>query len=117
MNVAEVAKLLSGSIVSGAEEAPTREALGGYVSDLLSDVMGNALEGDVWITMQKHINVIAVAKLKVLASVILVNGRQPDAETVTRAESEGVVVISTPLAAFDAAGILFAEGLRARRAS
>ena len=85
MNVAEAAKQLGGTLVA-ANAAAQRDIQGGYASDLLSDVMGNSTEGDLWVTMQKHVNVIAVAQLKGLAGIVLVNGRQLEPEAAARAE-------------------------------
>jgi len=114
MNVIEAAQKIEGTMVAGSAGAQ-REILGGYVSDLLSDVMANAGEGDIWVTLQKHVNIVAVAQLKGLAAIVLVNGRQPESDTVTRAEEMGIPIISTPLQAFDAAGILYTLGIRGRR--
>jgi len=80
---------------------------GGYVSDLLSDVIAHAREGQVWITLQVHSNIVAVAVLKELAGIILVNGRQPEAETLNKAEQEGVSILVSRLPAFEVAGRLF----------
>ena len=90
MKVAEAAEKLGGEILVGADEAGTREIGGGYVSDMLSDVMGNCQEGDLWVTMQRHANVVAVAQLHGLAGVVLVNGRQPEAEMAKRAAEEAM---------------------------
>jgi hypothetical protein len=114
MNVAEAAQKLEGKLVAGSVAAD-REIQGGYASDLLSDVMGNSREGDVWITMQKHVNVVAVAQLNSLAAIVLVNSRSPEPDTAVRAEEIGIPIISTPLQAFEAVGILFAQGIRGRR--
>ncbi len=115
MNVRAAAEMIQGTIVVGGAEASTREVLGGYVSDLLSDVMGNGREGDLWVTLQRHINIVAVAQLHGLAGIVLVNGRQPEPDTAIRAAEEGVVLVSTPLPAFDVVGILFGLGIRGRR--
>jgi hypothetical protein len=115
MTVTEAAAVLGGAVVTCAGEAAAREVRGGYVSDLLSDVMGNAREGDLWITLQKHVNTIAVAQLKSLAGIVLVNGRRPDADTAARAEEERIPVISTSLEAYEAAGALYEAGVRGRR--
>jgi len=77
--------------------------------------MGNSREGDIWITMQKHVNIVAVAQLNNLAAIVLVNGRTPESDTKDRADEIGIPIISTPLQAFDAVGILFAQGIRGRR--
>jgi hypothetical protein len=58
-----------------------------------------------------------VAQLKNLPAIVIVNGREPEAETAARAAEQGVAVVTTPLAAFDAAGRLYAAGLRGRKAS
>ena len=100
MNVAEIAQQIKGTIVAGSA-ATGREISGGYASDLLSDAMGNSREGDVWVTLQKHVNIVAVAQLNELAAIVLVNGRKPEPETMERAEKKGIPIISTPLQAFE----------------
>jgi hypothetical protein len=114
MNVAEAAQKIQGTLMAG-NAAAEREIQGGYASDLLSDVMGNSREGDIWVTMQKHVNIVAVAQLNGLAAIVLVNGRKPEPDTQARAEEIGIPIISTPLQAFDAVGILFAQGVCGRR--
>ncbi|GBD99988.1 DRTGG domain protein [bacterium BMS3Abin07] len=78
-----------------------------YVSDLLSDVMANAGEGSLWITLQTHINIVAVASMKNMPAVILVNGRKPEGETVQKAASEGIALFGTDMHAFELAGRLY----------
>ena len=90
----------------------SREVTGCYVSDLLSDVMGNAKEGYIWITLQLHLNIVAVASLKGLSAILLVNNRVPDADTLQKASSEKIPVLTSPLSAFELAGRLYALGLR-----
>jgi hypothetical protein len=80
---------------------------GAYVSDLLSDVMGKAVEGDIWITMQIHKNIIAVASLKELSAILIVNGGRPEPDTLATAESEGIVVLGTTERAFATCGRLY----------
>jgi len=83
------------------------DVTGGYTSDLLSDVMGNAKERNVWITCQTHENIVAVAKLKNLAAVILVNGRKPDDAALKKAREEKVVIFGTPESEFAISGVLY----------
>jgi len=91
-----------------------REVTGGYVSDLLSDVMGNSHEGNVWVTLQIHLNIVAVASLKGLAGIILVNNRKPDADTLKRAVTENVPIMTSTLPTFELVGRLYDLGLRCR---
>jgi hypothetical protein len=80
---------------------------GVYVSDLLSDVMAKSSEGYVWITLQTHMNIVAVASMKNLSGIIIVNNRQPQEDVITKAEAEKIIIMTTPLTAFDAAGKLY----------
>ena len=116
MTVADVARLLEGRLL-GPVDTAARAIAGGYASDLLSDVMANAQDGDAWITLQRHVNTVAVAQLKNLGAIVIVNGREPEPEMAARAAEHGVAVVVTPLPAFDAVGRLHAAGLRGRRAS
>jgi len=114
MNVLEVARILSGKLMTAADNAGSCEVRGAYCSDLLSDVMANSNESDLWITLQRHVNIVAVAHLKGLSGVVIVNGREPEAETTARAEAERIPIIVTALSAFEAAGILYGLGIRGR---
>jgi len=116
MTVTDLAGLIEGTIV-GPALADARDVRGGYASDLLSDVMANAQDGDAWITMQRHVNTVAVAQLKNLAAIVIVNGRQPEPDMTARAAEHEVAVVTTPLSAFEAAGRLFEAGIRGRRVS
>ena len=115
MTVVEAARQLSGRVCTATDAAGSREIGGGYASDLLSDVMGNAREGDLWVTLQKHVNIVAVAQLNGLAGIVLVNGRTPDPATAERADAEQIPIISTKLPAFEAVGVLYRLGIRGRR--
>ncbi len=91
----------------GGKEGMDREVLGAYVSDLLSDVMGHAGGGEIWITLQSHVNVAAIASLKELAAVILVKGIQPDPAMLSKANEEGVPVLGTELNTYHITGLLY----------
>jgi hypothetical protein len=114
MTVRDVATTLNAA-VHGAPRALENPVLGGYASDLLSDVIAHAGDGDVWITMQKHVNTVAVAQLRSLAAIVIVNGREPDADAVARATEHGVILLTTSLPAFEAAGRLHELGIRGSR--
>lgn len=78
-----------------------------YVSDLLSDVMGKSQAGQLWITIQNHKNVIAVAALKDLAGVIFINGIAPGDDLIQLANSKGIALLSTSMATYELAGKLY----------
>ncbi|HZX10823.1 MAG TPA: DRTGG domain-containing protein [Acidobacteriota bacterium] len=90
-----------------AEKFLDTEVKGGYTSDLLSDVMANSKEKYIWITLQIHLNIVAVAKLKELSGIIIVNGRKPDSDTLKKAEQENCPILTTPKTAFEISGELY----------
>ncbi len=106
MTLAEIEERL-GLCVLTSGEVGDREVTGGYTSDLLSDVMAHSCSGNIWITMQTHQNILAVAKLKDLAAVIVVNGRRPDADTLLKAGQEDMAILGTEESAFSISGGLY----------
>lgn len=106
MKISELAEQLNLRVVSGTGGLE-REITGGYVSDLLSDVIGNAKEGNLWITLQSHHNIIAVASLKDLSGVIVVKGNNPAAETIKKSNEENIPVLSTEEDTFTIAGAVY----------
>lgn len=106
MRIAELVSKLGLTVISG-EKGLDREITGGYASDLLSDVIGSAKEGNIWITLQTHQNVVAIASLKELAGVILVKGFNAAEETIRRSNEENIPVLSTTEDTFTVAGRLY----------
>lgn len=94
-----------------AEEFLDREVLGGYVSDLLSDVMGHAKKGDVWVTRQAHPNIVAVAVIRMLPGIIIINDLQPEEETLEKAKIKNLPIMTSELPAFELVGRLYEFGI------
>ncbi len=97
--------------VKAAENCLDREVTGGYACDLISAVIANADQGNVWITWHVHPNIVAAALVVSLAAIILVSGRQPEEETVRKAEEEGVPILVSKLPAFAIIGKLNDMGI------
>ncbi len=85
---------------------------GGYTSDLLSCVMAGAKKGAVWVTLQAHLNIVAVAALLEMSAVIITEGAQPETATISKANEEGITLLSTDRQSFEVAGRLWEMGLR-----
>ncbi|MBO7640477.1 MAG: serine kinase [Bacteroidales bacterium] len=83
------------------------EVTGAYASDLLSDVMGNARSGNVWITMQTHKNVTAIASLRDLPAVIIVRSGMPDEDMLEHAKDEEICILVSKEATFPVCGKLY----------
>lgn len=106
MTVRELVEKLNLTVFSGVSGLD-KEVTGGYTSDLLSDVMGFAKDGCVWITLQKHRNIMAVASLREISAIILVKGFEPEPDVVEMSESEGIPVLGTGMQAFEISGAIY----------
>ncbi len=110
MTLADVVEKLGLDVKTGSQrlDVPVTR---GYISDLMSDVMANAREGDLWVTLQIHQNIVAVAVMKSLSGIILVNGREPQEETLRKAVSEQIPVLVSSMPAFELVGQLYQLGI------
>jgi len=106
VDLESIVKALNLKIRSGEDNLKT-EIQGGYTGDLLSDVMGNSKEGDIWITRQVHQNIVAVASLKEHAAIILVQGSEPAKDTLEKAIKEGIPIMISDLSAFEVTGRIY----------
>ena len=77
----------------------------------MSDVIANAEEGFIWVTMQVHMNIVAVAAMKELAGIILVNGREPQEDTAAKGEEKRIPILVSRLPAFELIGRLYGLGI------
>jgi len=96
------------------QTAPERldvEVTGGYASDLLSCVLAKAQQGNIWVTLQAHPNVVAVASLLELAGIIITEGRKPDPETRVKANEKGIPIFTTSHTTFTIVGELVKLGI------
>ena len=110
MTLSEIAEKLQLEVRAG-DSALINEVRGGYASDLISDVIANAQEMDMWVTLQTHQNTVAVASMKDLAGVVLVNGREPEPDTLRKAREENIPLLVSALPAFELIGRLYNLGL------
>ncbi len=97
--------------VAGGKNGLEREVSDGYCGDLLSEVMGNAAAGCIWLTVQSHQNIVAVAVLREMAAIVITGGQKADAETIQKADQEGIPILEWPDSSFRLAGNLFGAGV------
>lgn len=84
---------------------------GVYCGDLLSWVMSKAKPGNVWITIQSHINVIAVASLIGIPAVIIVEGSEVDNDVIQKANEEEIAIFTSSKPAYEIASLCAAKGI------
>jgi hypothetical protein len=110
IHLKEVIQALNLEVLAGASH--NRPVRAGYASDLLSCVMGGAGQHFLWVTLQSHVNIVAVASLLGLAGIIITEGKRPETEAIERAEQEGVVLMLTPRTTFSVVADLASLGVR-----
>lgn len=106
MNIETIVKELNLKVRFAADNLK-KTISGGYTGDLLSDVMANSHEGDIWITRQVHQNIVAVASLKDHAGIILINSCEPAKDTLERAAQENIPIMVSDLSAFELSGKVY----------
>ena len=109
MKLYELVEDMNFEVVCGSLE---NEVSRGYTGDLLSEVMGNASGNSIWVTVQSHPNIVAVAVLTGIKAIVLTNGREYDEETVEKAKKEGIVLLKSQENSFVVSGKLYEKGIR-----
>jgi len=106
MTLSAIANHLGCEILTGDVNLD-RDIYDGYVSDLLSDVIGNVKENSIWITIQRHINILGVAKLKDVVAIMIPRNLQLDENVIEKAKEEGVALLRDPRSAFEISGLIY----------
>lgn len=112
-NLETIIEQLGVSLLTEPRDFRNVHPTSGYTSDLLSCVMAGAGKQGIWVTLQAHANIVAVAALLDLSAVIITEGAMPDPSTITKANQEGVALFSSPQPSFAIVGKLWEMGLRA----
>jgi hypothetical protein len=112
MNLQEIIEQLDLKVLTEKKDFSSIEPSSGYTSDLLSCVMAGAGHGGLWITLQAHTNIVAVAALLDLAAILITEEAQPGEDTLIKANEEGITLLGTDLPTFAVVGKLWEMGLR-----
>jgi len=97
-------------------DAGAAEVDAGHVSDMLSDVLANAPPGGLLVTIQIHLNVVAVSVHAGLCGVIFAAGRVPEEAVRLRAVEEKLPLFVADAPAFEVVGRLWKLGVKGRNA-
>ncbi|MDF1616337.1 DRTGG domain-containing protein [Petrocella sp. FN5] len=110
MTINDVQKILNATVVTQSTYE-NNSVQSGFVGDLLSVVMGKAKEQCAWITIQGHINIIAVGTLINVACIIVTEDFKVDEDAISKANEEGIVIMTTHLSSYESAALLSKNGL------
>lgn len=107
ITIEELLKIIEGNLLTDNDRQAEIEITGGYVSDLLSDVMGNAGEKNVWITIMRHLNAVAVASLVGINPIIFARNLIPDEAVIMKANAENICLLNSSLSTFEIVGRIY----------
>jgi hypothetical protein len=105
MKISELSTFIGAQCIQN--EYTDSDIKGVYTGDLLSDILGNADEGCIIITIQAHRNTIAVASTKDCPAVIVCNDRPVPDDMITAAEQEHIAVFRTGKNQFEVSGMMY----------
>ena len=111
MNLQQIIDQLHLNVLTESRDFASIHPSGGYSSDLLSCVMAGARKDHLWITLQAHLNIVAVAALNEVAAIIITENAQPDAASIEKANQQGVILLSTSQPTFEVNGRLWEMGI------
>jgi hypothetical protein len=111
MNLQQIIENLNLTVLTEPRDFESIHPDGGYTSDLLSCVMAGAKGNYLWITLQAHLNIVAVAALLEVAAIIITENAQPDPATLAKANEQGVILLSTVKTTYEIDGKLWEMGI------
>ncbi len=112
MNLQQVIESLDLKVLTRPRDFRRVVPTSGYASDLLSCVMAGAKNGGLWVTLQAHMNIVAVAALLETSAIIITEGARPEAAVIEKANEQEIILLSTSLPTFAVVGKLWEMGLR-----
>lgn len=104
IGIEDLIKTLNLKVFSQGKEVSIEN---GYTGDLLSLVIGSAPSGSIWITVQRHLNIVGVASLKDIPAIIIAQGLVPEEDVKRKAEEEGIWLLGSPDDSFTLSGKIF----------
>ena len=112
MNLQTIIDTLQLTVLTEPRDFTSIAPKGGYTSDLLSCVMAGAKSNNIWVTLQAHMNIIAVATMLDIAAVIITENAKPEPSVIAKANEQNVILLSTPEFSYEICGKLWELNLR-----
>lgn len=112
MTLQEIIEALQLKVLTQDKDFSQVTPAGGYAADLLSCVMAGAQRKAIWVTLQAHLNIVAVAALLDLSAIIITEGANLEPETIAKANEEEIILLSTDKPTFYVVGKLWELGVR-----
>ncbi len=110
MTLNEISKLLSCEVFCG-ENQLNMEIEFGCASDLMSDVLAFSRSGSLLLTGLVNTQTIHTAFIAEINAVVFVRRKKPDIDMIALAREKHIPLLGTPYSMYEAAGILYKNGL------
>ena len=111
MTLQDIIQQLDLSVFTNPKKFTAIHPVSGYAADLLSCVMAGAKSGAIWVTLQAHINIVAVAALAEVCAVIIIEGAVPDPDVIEKANVQGIILLGTKTTTYQVVGRLWEMGI------
>jgi len=112
MTLQEIIANLNLTVLTTPQDFSAITPHGGYASDLLSCVMAGAQPRNLWVTLQAHMNVVAVAALREVCAVIITENALPEVDVIAKANEQNVILLATSTPSYQVVGELWELGIR-----
>ena len=111
MTLQDIIQKLDLSVYTDPKDFAAIHPGSGYAADLLSCVMAGAKSEAIWVTLQAHINIVAVAALAEVCAVIISEGAEPEPDVILKANSQGITLLGTKASTYQVVGRLWEMGI------
>jgi hypothetical protein len=111
MTLHDIIQELNLSVFTTPKDFSTLHPSGGYAADLLSCVMAGAKPANIWVTLQAHINIVAVAALTEVCAVIISEGGVPEPDVIEKANAQGITLLGSKGSTYEVVGKLWSQGI------
>ena len=110
MKIREIKSILNAKVLC-CEEKLDVEVTSACASDMMSDVLAYVKNEAVLITGLCNPQVVRTAEMMDMKCIVIVRNKKPDEVILDLARQKGIVVMSSELRMFEAAGRLYTAGL------
>lgn len=111
MTLQDIIQKLDLSVYTDPKDFEAIHPGSGYAADLLSCVMAGAKSEAIWVTLQAHINIVAVAALAEVCAVIISEGAEPEPDVIEKANAQGITLLGAKANTYQVAGQLWEMGI------
>ena len=113
MKIRELESLLSAKLLCG-EDNLDRDVYSACCSDMMSDVLAYVKDQGVLLTGLVNPQVVRTASMMDMVCIVFVRDKDPTPEMIELSRENGIVMMKSPLRAYEACGILYHAGLRGK---